>query len=181
MKDNISTRIVFERALQLGYRYPLDVRSCKAQRLTCQEALYRNSEQQNATLEANCHTGKKHKKKWKGLGKKKSSATTEKNRHGRLERWNQEADVKGKHNLNTKKYQIFHRLEPNSEGFCCLEEKYVPVWKSERSFQLYFFFYKHSHLVVALYNPPPTAGQTVMPLKQIEGVKCFTSGHLCGS
>lgn len=55
MKDNISTRIVLEQALQLANRYPLDVRSCKARWLTCQEALYRNSEQQNATLEANCH------------------------------------------------------------------------------------------------------------------------------
>lgn len=44
-KDNKSTRMEFELALQLGYWYALDVRSCKAQWLTCQEALHRNSKQ----------------------------------------------------------------------------------------------------------------------------------------
>lgn len=58
-KGYISATIVFEWALQLGCRNRLDVRSCKAQQLMCQEALSTNSKQQNATLEANCHKEKK--------------------------------------------------------------------------------------------------------------------------
>lgn len=73
MKDNISTRIVLKRALQLGNRNPLDVRRCKARCLTCQVALYGNSEQQNAVLEANCHMDiqkiQKKKKRKGGLTK----------------------------------------------------------------------------------------------------------------
>ena len=56
--------------------------------------------------------------------------------------------------------------------FC--RKNFPPLRKGKRflnisSFFLYFS-YKHLCLAAALYNPPPTAGQTVMPLEQIGGL-----------
>lgn len=116
MKDNISTRIVLEWALQLSYRHPLDVRSCKARQVTCQEALYRNSEQQNSTLEANCHEWEK---KWRVL-KKKSSSTTQQNRHSHFFiRWSRKySRCERKNAVGIQNTYSVRQWRVQSGGFC---------------------------------------------------------------
>ena len=85
MKDNISTGIVLEQALQLGYRYPLDVRSCKSSAAD----VSRGTLQQLPTTQR--HAGGKLSQREEGGGRKrkKGNATIEKNRHGSLERRSQ--------------------------------------------------------------------------------------------
>ncbi len=38
------------------------------------------------------------------------------------------------------------------------------------------YFYAHSHLVAALYNPPPTAGQRAVPPEQAGGLNASLKG-----
>lgn len=171
MKDNISTRIVLEQALQLANRYPLDVRSCKARWLTCQEALYRNSEQQNATLEANCH-------KEENLFEKRAECNNDKESPQRFRkvRGKSEYECKIIQTVQCRKIRMWGGPSGLKEGkklhFSKInvgEVFWTKILLSTRICSV------HSHLVAAAYNPPPTADQRALPPEQVGGgVKCFT-------
>lgn len=181
MKDNVSTRTVLEKALQLGYRYPLDVRCCKARWLTCQEPLYRNSEQQNAMPEANCHKEEKKKKKekrkglwqWNPMPQCKRIATAV------LKGEVMNVAVKRNQNLNGKKHEMLSS-EVKMSRF--LFETYKgkktcsPFWKKINVREFFWTKILLSHLVAALYNPPPTADQRAVPPEQAGGLNASLKG-----
>lgn len=115
MKDNISTRIVLEWALQLSYRHPLDVRSCKARQVTCQKALYRNSEQQNSMLEANCHKWKK----MKGFEKEKQFYNTTESPQRFFIRWSHKySRCERKNAVRIQNTYSVRQWRVKSGGFC---------------------------------------------------------------
>lgn len=99
------------------------------------------------------------KEKWKGYGKKKAVLKHTKNHHSGFKRWRH----KKIQNVLLWKVKLVKSIDKKCEIF----------WTQILSF---FFLNVHSHLVAALYNPPPTAGQTVMPLQQMGGLNASLQG-----
>lgn len=168
MTDITSTRTVLQ-ALRLCYRYTIDVKSQNACWLTCQETLYSNSEQRNTTPEA-----KWQKTKTTRVPKRKSTAAKQSRiTKKRFRKVNSEVKMWKKDAIYIQKIQNVQPWKCQNMKVSCFEKKpYFQISTGDFSEKNIFneYFCQHPHPGVALYNPPPTADQTWMPLEQIGGL-----------